>query len=77
LKNDDILFIIMFIRAIRLFTTKLPPTFDPKLSKYSGIRETKNLRKKVEMADAPEYLRDEQKFVETTSTSYELENPVK
>jgi len=67
----------MFIRAIRLFTTKLPPTFDSKLSKYSGIRETKNLQKKVEMADAPEYLRDEQKFIKTTSTSYELENPVK
>lgn len=49
----------MILKTLRWFSTKLPPTFDPKLSKYSGLRESQNIRKKVEMTDAPDYLRDE------------------
>ena len=49
----------MFFARIRWFSTKLPQSFDPLKSKYSGLRETQNLSKMAEMRDAPAYLKDE------------------
>ena len=37
----------------------LPIGFDPKKSKYSGLRVKQNLETLVQRADAPEYLKDE------------------
>jgi len=53
----------------------LPKTYDPRKSKYSSEREKQNQLTKQDRSDAPEYLKDEEKFLQQTSKSYELQNP--
>jgi hypothetical protein len=53
----------------------MPFAYDPKKSKYSAGNVKKNLLTMEERKNAPEYLKDQQAFLETTSSSFELQNP--
>ena len=50
--------------------------FDPSASKYGLPREDQVRATAAKRVDAPEYLRDEQKYRELTQKEYKLENPV-
>ena len=53
-----------------------PEQFNPTKSKYSQLNTKKNLQTIQQRSDAPAYLQDDQKFVETTTQTYEEGNPV-